>query len=334
MQIGATTYTPNTSLFYSAYERTSSGAVQIEPEKINRYEPSKAVLGAAKTLPGQGDRSGFEVPGEFGFCQNCGITHNLLGESAVGEDMVMKGVKNAPASEVADTGESPNTSETQTNEKSETELPEEKAHNEKTDEKQLSEEDQQKVEELKKRDQEVRTHEHAHVAAGGQFVRGGIQFEYETGPDGKQYAVGGEVSIDTSPVSGDPQATIQKAQTIRRAALAPAQPSGQDRQAAAAASQMEMKARQELLTEKTEGSEEGVEDVTATSGEGEETATKTSKENGGLPVEKPDSKNKSVENSKKDRGLPEVSTSASSPPVVRLDYQQRPQTRHLVDVFA
>lgn len=60
--------------------------------------------------------------------------------------------------------------------------------------------------------------------------------------------MGGEVSIDTSPES-DPEDTIRKAQMIRQAALAPAEPSGQDRRAAAAAAQMAMKARQEAVGE-------------------------------------------------------------------------------------
>jgi hypothetical protein len=115
----------------------------------------------------------------------------------------------------------------------------------------LSGEDREEVRNLQERDREVRTHEQAHVAAGGSYVRGGIQYEYQTGPDGRRYAVGGEVSIDTSPVSGDPQKTIQKAQQIRRAALALAEPSGADRSAAAAASQMEAQARQELIEERS-----------------------------------------------------------------------------------
>lgn len=102
------------------------------------------------------------------------------------------------------------------------------------------------LEQLKARDREVRAHEAAHKAAAGALARGGAQFEYQTGPNGRRYAVGGEVSIDTAKVAGDPQATIDKAQTIRRAANAPAQPSGQDRAVAAKASQMEAEARQEL----------------------------------------------------------------------------------------
>ncbi len=116
----------------------------------------------------------------------------------------------------------------------------------------LSREDEKQVEQLKKRDAEVRRHEQAHKAAAGQYASGGPSYDYETGADGKQYAVGGEVQIDTSEVPDDPRATIQKAQQIKRAALAPKDPSAQDRKVAAEASQMEAKARQELAELKRE----------------------------------------------------------------------------------
>jgi hypothetical protein len=119
----------------------------------------------------------------------------------------------------------------------------------------LSEEEKQEIAELKKRDKEVKAHERAHVAAGGQYVRGGAQYEYEVGPDGHRYAVGGEVSIDTSPVSGDPQATIRKMQVVKAAALAPADPSAQDRAVAAKASMQAAKARSEQIEEKREAVE-------------------------------------------------------------------------------
>ena len=109
--------------------------------------------------------------------------------------------------------------------------------------------ERRELEKLKARDREVRAHETAHKTAAGSLVRGGAQFEFETGPDGRRYAVGGEVSIDTSKVPGDPQATISKAQTIQRAANAPAQPSSQDRTVAAQATRMEAEARQELAAE-------------------------------------------------------------------------------------
>jgi len=119
----------------------------------------------------------------------------------------------------------------------------------------LSDDEKAEVETLQARDREVRAHESAHKAAAGSYARGSAQFTFEDGPDGRRYAVGGEVSIDTSRVSGDPEATIRKAQTIRRAANAPAQPSGQDRSVAAQATQMESEARSELLVSKTDTQE-------------------------------------------------------------------------------
>ena len=116
----------------------------------------------------------------------------------------------------------------------------------KNTEKELSQQEQQQVEELKRRDTEVKAHEQAHLSAAGGLVRGGASFDYETGPDGKRYAVGGEVNIDTSRVSDDPQANLRKAQQIRRAATAPADPSAQDRSVASEASRMEAQARLEL----------------------------------------------------------------------------------------
>ena len=67
-----------------------------------------------------------------------------------------------------------------------------------------------------------------------------------------RYAVGGEVSIDSSPVEGDPAATITKMEQVKRAALAPAEPSGQDRSVASSAAQAEAAARMELLQQKSE----------------------------------------------------------------------------------
>lgn len=115
----------------------------------------------------------------------------------------------------------------------------------------LSTEEKQAVSNLKRRDAEVKAHEASHMASGGGVVQGGAIYEYQSGPDGKMYAVGGEVQIDTSP-AGSPDATIRKMQQIRRAALAPAQPSGTDRAVAAQAAQIEAQARMEKLQEAKE----------------------------------------------------------------------------------
>ncbi len=113
----------------------------------------------------------------------------------------------------------------------------------------LSAEERRQVQKLEQRDQKVRAHEMAHMAAGGGLIRGGVKYQYQRGPDGKIYAAGGEVSIDTSSES-DPERTIQKMQRVRAAALAPADPSPQDRAVAAAAAQKAQHARAEVAQER------------------------------------------------------------------------------------
>lgn len=114
---------------------------------------------------------------------------------------------------------------------------------------QLSEEQQAEVKQLQQRDREVKAHEAAHFAAAAGLSAGSPSFTYSRGADGQLYATGGEVNIDVSPVSGDPDATVEKAQQIIAAANAPAQPSGQDRAVAAQAASMAAQARAELTTQ-------------------------------------------------------------------------------------
>ncbi|MCA9244375.1 MAG: hypothetical protein KDA32_10500 [Phycisphaerales bacterium] len=124
----------------------------------------------------------------------------------------------------------------------------------------LTDEEKQQVEELEQRDREVRQHEAAHSAAAGAYANGAPTFDYQTGPDGKHYAVGGEVKIDTSPIEGDPAATIAKLEQVRAAALAPAEPSGQDRSVAAQANAGIAKARAEQ-TREASGASDSPEDT-------------------------------------------------------------------------
>ncbi|MDX1812284.1 MAG: putative metalloprotease CJM1_0395 family protein [Gammaproteobacteria bacterium] len=156
----------------------------------------------------------------------------------------------------------------------------------------LTEEQLRQVDELKKRDQEVRTHEAAHLAAAGQHALGGPSFDYQNGPDGKRYAVGGEVGIDTSKVANDPEATIAKAQQIRAAAMAPAEPSSQDRRVAAQAAQMEAQARSDLREQqqeetKTKASEDETQQKGSPSSEKQNAASKSYNEIANINPDKP-----------------------------------------------
>jgi len=117
----------------------------------------------------------------------------------------------------------------------------------------LTPEQQQQVQKLKQIDRKVREHEAAHMA-GAAGLASGAHFEYMRGPDGRQYAVAGEVKIDVSPAQ-TPQQTIAKARSIQAAALAPADPSSQDRAVAAQAAQMAARAQTELRQQERESAE-------------------------------------------------------------------------------
>lgn len=108
--------------------------------------------------------------------------------------------------------------------------------------------EQQQIAELKARDAEVRAHEAAHAAVGGQLA-GPPSYTYQRGPDGQQYAVGGEVQISLAEVPNDPQATIARMKQVKAAALAPVEPSSADRSIAAEASRRIVEAQAELLAE-------------------------------------------------------------------------------------
>ncbi|MCV2885826.1 putative metalloprotease CJM1_0395 family protein [Aestuariibacter sp. AA17] len=110
--------------------------------------------------------------------------------------------------------------------------------------------EQREIRDLKARDLEVRNHEQAHASVGGQYA-GAPKYEYENGPDGKQYAVGGEVSIDISEESS-PEETLRKMQQVKAAALAPAEPSPQDLRVANEATQKAQEARAEMAEQRTE----------------------------------------------------------------------------------
>ncbi len=148
------------------------------------------------------------------------------------------------------------------------------------------------IQKLAVRDRQVRAHEAAHLSAAAGLAKGGPQFEFKRGPDGRQYAVGGEVSIDNAKVAGDPRATIAKAQQVRAAALAPADPSAQDRRVAAEASRMEFEARSELSRQAAAARQDGKEAAKASGSEKEtvpakqaETATESPRGPGQPPTD-------------------------------------------------
>lgn len=98
-------------------------------------------------------------------------------------------------------------------------------------------------------DRHVRAHEQAHLEVAGPYATGGPSYTYALGPDGKRYAVGGEVSLDAGPDPAGPEATIQKAKIIQAAANAPVDPSTQDRMVAIQASMMEAVAEAQIAAQ-------------------------------------------------------------------------------------
>ena len=129
----------------------------------------------------------------------------------------------------------------------------------------LSQEEQRIVTELQAADTNVRAHEAAHMAAGGGLTSP-ASYTYERGPDNKMYAVAGEVGISTGE-GNTPQESLNKAQTIRRAALAPADPSPQDLKVAAQAASMEMSARAQIMQEKMAQNSQNTNNSNETSGD-------------------------------------------------------------------
>ncbi|MCB1137299.1 MAG: hypothetical protein KDK25_04855 [Leptospiraceae bacterium] len=107
----------------------------------------------------------------------------------------------------------------------------------------LSQQEQKILEELQARDREVRLHEQKHLAAAGTLAKGGPKYEYAIGPDGKPYAIGGHVRIDTSSVA-EADENRARANQIQRAATAPGDPSGPDMGVAQQAGELQSLARQ------------------------------------------------------------------------------------------
>lgn len=116
---------------------------------------------------------------------------------------------------------------------------------------------QRQIQQLRATDQRVRQHEQAHVSAGGPHA-GSPSYQFTRGPDNKNYAVAGEVPIDASPEQ-DPEATIRKMETVKRAALAPADPSPQDLRVAQQADAVAAQARSEQRRQET-GDDRGARD--------------------------------------------------------------------------
>ena len=106
---------------------------------------------------------------------------------------------------------------------------------------------------LKSREKAVQQHEAAHLLAGS-GITSGLSYTYQQGSDGASYAIGGEVTLNMQEGS-TPEETIQRAQKMRAAALAPSSPSAQDQDLAMMAMKMEASAREERADKQKEAQE-------------------------------------------------------------------------------
>ena len=78
---------------------------------------------------------------------------------------------------------------------------------------------------FKHSDANIQSHEQTHASIGRTTAP--ISYTYQEGPDGKMYAIGGHVKLDTS-IPDDPKAALFKLDQIKRASLGPSDVSGAD----------------------------------------------------------------------------------------------------------
>ncbi|MBD3167418.1 hypothetical protein GF324_12525 [bacterium] len=222
---------PQTAVPQSAAQDTPDDETTLAPLQGHSIEPSIA----RAVTPGQeGDAPAQDAPGDDNG-RSAASYHGLKGDHESTQDDGGKGEEEAAA---------------------------DSSDKRKPNGEKLSSEEEEKVEELEQRDREVRQHEQAHLAAAGHLANGGARFEYDQGPDGRQYAVGGHVNISFG--GGDePEERLRDAEQAERAALAPAEPSPQDRKVASKARQAANDARQDLSEERAEEAKETSTDADA-----------------------------------------------------------------------
>lgn len=91
----------------------------------------------------------------------------------------------------------------------------------------LSQNERAELAQLQARDAAVRQEEKGHAAAAGQYGSA-PQYEYQVGPDGQAYAIGGHVDMHIAAKTGSKEDINQALTTLQNAALSPNAPSAAD----------------------------------------------------------------------------------------------------------
>lgn len=104
---------------------------------------------------------------------------------------------------------------------------------------------QAEVARLRGQERDVRRHQVFKAAVGGAYVSA-ASYQFDIGPDGHRYIVGGESPLDLSPVENNPRATIQKMQRVRAAATLGIRPTRADRNATFVSVRTEGSARSQI----------------------------------------------------------------------------------------
>ena len=160
--------------------------------------------------------------------------------------------------------------------------PDASSESEASDGNELTPSEKEEVRKLQESDTRVRAHEMAHKAAAGSLAAGGPYYDLQQGPDGQNYAVGGEVPIRL-PRTDDYKQALKDAQQAERAALAPADPSPDDYAAAAAFRQRAVEARSKLSKEAQEEVSDQASQGTSVKGAEKKSEDETAPSSGDTP---------------------------------------------------
>ncbi|MBD3166758.1 hypothetical protein GF324_09180 [bacterium] len=115
--------------------------------------------------------------------------------------------------------------------------------------------EEERTRDLEERDEKVRRRAEAQKAAAGSLAGGSPVYQYEIGPDGRQYAVSGHVNIKVRE-GRTPEERLKNAEKAERAATAGGEITPKSAQIAAEARREARRAREEIEEQKREDGNE------------------------------------------------------------------------------